>query len=93
MLLCLTVDLPAKAKILDAAQFNGQFGCSVCKQEGQVVKVGRGTSRVFEYVEPPPPMRTHSECYSHGKKAVKQQKVSLLSITIPVTVYLHIIIL
>ena len=71
MVLCLTVDLPAKAKILDATQYNGQF-----------VKVGRGSTRVFEYSEPPPPMRTHSECYSHGAKAVRNKKVRKLLLKI-----------
>lgn len=32
-----TCDLPAKALVLNAVQFNGQFGCLKCEQPGQTV--------------------------------------------------------
>ncbi len=43
MVLCATADLPGKAKLLNFMQYNGESGCSVCKQKGDVVAVGRGS--------------------------------------------------
>ena len=47
-------DLPAKASVLNAKQFNGKYGCSVCLHPGELI----GRSRVYkpdtEYVN-----RTH----------------------------------
>jgi hypothetical protein len=33
-LLCVVVDLPAKAAILNCMQYNGAYGCSSCKHPG-----------------------------------------------------------
>ena len=33
-LLCVVVDLPAKAAILNCMQYNGEYGCSSCKHPG-----------------------------------------------------------
>ena len=77
MVLCATLDLPAKAKVLNFTQYNGSFGCTVCKEEGMVVKVGRGTTRVYKYAEPSAPVRSHKECFDIGKKALLQDKVCL----------------
>ena len=33
-LLC-SVDLPARASVLNMKQFNGKYGCSQCEDEGQ----------------------------------------------------------
>ena len=64
--LCATLDLPAKAKVLNFVQYNGQFGCSVCKEEGMVVKVGRGSTHVYTCSQPLAPLRNHKECYELG---------------------------
>ena len=75
MVLCATLDLPAKAKVLNFTQYNGCFGCTVCKEEGMVVQVGRGTTRVYKYSEPSAPLRGHKECFDLGKRALLQDKV------------------
>ena len=33
-LLCVILDLPAKASMLNCNQFNGAYGCSTCKHPG-----------------------------------------------------------
>ena len=38
-LICAIVDLPAKAMMLNCNQYNGQFGCSVCKHSGEMVNL------------------------------------------------------
>lgn len=70
-----TVDLPAKAKVLNFTQFNGKYGCSVCKEEGLIVKVGRGNTRVYKCTGPFAPLRSHEECYIFGKRALQQEEV------------------
>lgn len=75
MVLCATLDLPGKAKLLNFNQFNGEFGCSKCLQEGEVVAVGRGHTRVYPYLDTPAPLRSHAESYSLGMKALQTQKV------------------
>ena len=75
--LCATFDLPAKAKVLEFTYFNGRFGCTVCKEEGIVVKVGRGNTRVFK-PSPPLPLRSHDECYSLGRKALLTGQVTMV---------------
>lgn len=57
-----TCDLPAKALVLKAVQFNGQFGCLKCQQPGQTVKTGeRGHVHAFPFqkADPKGPPRTH----------------------------------
>ena len=44
-----SMDLPAKAKVLNMTQFNGSFGCSTCEIEGLRVKKGRGTVQVYPH--------------------------------------------
>jgi len=73
--LCATFDLPAKAKVLKFTQFNGRFGCTVCKEEGMVVTVGRGRTRVYPYTDPLAQLRRHKECYEMGKVALSQDEV------------------
>ena len=77
MVLSAIADLPAKAKLLNFMQFNGKYGCSVCEQEGKVVPVGRGQTRVYEYINCPP-QRSHLKCYELGKKALRKETASIL---------------
>ena len=76
MVLCVTADLPGKAKVLAFNRYNGQYGCSVCTQEGEVVAVGRGNARVYQYMNLPAPLRTHWESHAHGKQAPRTQMVN-----------------
>ena len=36
-LLCAVVDLPAKALLMNCNQYNGKFGCAICKAPGEMV--------------------------------------------------------
>lgn len=83
--LCTTVDLPAKAKVLNFTQYNGRFGCTVCKQEGVVVKVGKGSTRVYQYTDPLAQLRSHRECFEFGKMALVQDEVR----TMHACIYIH----
>ncbi|XP_013380319.1 uncharacterized protein LOC106151541 [Lingula anatina] len=71
ILLCGTCDLPAKCLMMNMAQFNGRFGCPKCKQEGVVVKTGKGHTRTFPFQENSidGPKRSHEEFIEHGENA------------------------
>ena len=73
--LCATFHLPAKAKVLQFTNFNGKFGCTVCKEEGMVVQVGRGYTRVYKPSLPIAPLRNHKECYTLGQRALLTDQV------------------
>ncbi|XP_038062405.1 uncharacterized protein LOC119732884 [Patiria miniata] len=47
ILLSSTCDLPARACVCSMNQYNGSCSCIKCKQTGKVVKVGKGSTRVF----------------------------------------------
>ena len=47
IIMCGTADLPAKAIFLNFNQFNGKFGCPVCKEEGLLLE----RRRVYPYNE------------------------------------------
>lgn len=74
MLLARSADLPAKALVLNMNNFNGNCGCSRCKQPGKTHRVSaRGHVHVYPYqVEDPcGPPRTHDETKNiHARQAV-----------------------
>lgn len=72
--LCVTLDLPAKAKVSNFVQFDGRFGCTVCKEEGLMVKVGRVHTCVYKYMEPLA-LRNHKECFTFGRQALQEEEV------------------
>ena len=43
------VDAPARCIVQGHTQFNGEFGCNWCEQQGEVVPKGRGYARVYVY--------------------------------------------
>lgn len=47
ILVASTCDLPARACVCAMNQYNGSSSCIKCKQTGKVVKVGKGSTRVF----------------------------------------------
>lgn len=72
MLLASTFDLPAKAVVLNMAQFNGEYGCTKCLQSGERIATSRGGSvRVFPYQvrDPMGPIRSHSTISEDAKVA------------------------
>lgn len=76
VLLCGTCDLPAKACVCNAVQYNGLFGCFKCLQPGCTVKVGNKGGHVHAFpfnkedVKGPP--RTHDQCLADAKAAITQ---------------------
>jgi hypothetical protein len=54
--LCVTLDLPAKAGVMNMTLFNGQCACITCEEPGIVVTQGRGHSRSYPY-------RSLDECF------------------------------
>lgn len=71
LLLCGTCDLPAKAIMMNMAQFNGEYGCIKCKQAGSVVPIGKGHGRVFPFDASliDGPKRNHDEFIANGEEA------------------------
>ena len=47
--ICGTLDLPAKAEVLNMTYFNGAEGCNLCEEPGKTVKQGKGHSRCYPY--------------------------------------------
>ena len=75
MLLCGTCDLPAKCMVMNMTQFNGKYGCTKCKQEGEVVKTGKGHTQVFPFDDLiDEPKRNHNEFVQHGEEAFASSK-------------------
>ena len=58
----------------------------MCKEEGLVVKVGKGNTRVYKYSEQLV-LRNHEECYALGRKALLEEKVYVPSIIFTLDVY------
>lgn len=48
----LTLDLPAKAGVLNMTQYNGAEACITCEEPGLVVRQGRGHCRSYPYRQP-----------------------------------------
>lgn len=46
---CATLDLPAKANVLNMTFFNGSHACVTCEEPGVVVAQGKGHSRCYPY--------------------------------------------
>lgn len=46
---CATLDLPAKASVLNMTQYNGGNACITCEEGGEVVPQGRGHARCYPY--------------------------------------------
>ena len=62
-----TFDLPAKAAVLAAKQFNGKYGCSVCLHPGLRLPNNTRIYLPLQYRE-----RTHCEVVEQGKKAERK---------------------
>ena len=60
-------DLPAKAAVLAAKQYNGKYGCSVCLHPGLRLPNNTRIYLPLQYRE-----RTHSEVVEKGKKAERK---------------------
>lgn len=72
MLLLFTGDLPARAKVANAVQYNGYYGCGTCNTKGMYT----GSSMSWPY-DPAAELRTHksiielaTEAFQTGKDSV-----------------------
>jgi hypothetical protein len=75
-LICLTADLPAKSLIMNTLQFNGNYSCSRCLQQGQNHRTtNAGNVHIFPYVHADPvgPPRTMTQCVEDAKLACTSQ--------------------
>ncbi|CAF0951785.1 unnamed protein product [Brachionus calyciflorus] len=75
---CLIADAPARAKVLNIIQFNGEFGCFHCLHPGKNIGQGRGGNKRV-YCAKVFPLRKNS-LYLEQVKEVKQKKEMLYGI-------------
>lgn len=65
--------MPGKSAVQSFSQFNGKNGCSFCEEEGEVVPVGKGHSRVYPYKPGPPKQpRTKDSVFQQGLLSQQQ---------------------
>lgn len=76
--LCGTVDLQAKAYILNMTMFNGEYGCSTCEEPGVTERQGKGYARFYPYRESnvKPQIRSSEDVkYVKGPNATKCKRM------------------
>lgn len=83
LLMC-SVDLPARAVVLNMKQFNGEYGCCYCEDAG-VARSSSHLHRNWPLVTTSTP-RTHQSILSNARTALQTQKpVSVLILNKPVS--------
>lgn len=65
-----SVDLPARALVLNMKQFNGKYGCSICLDEGES-PAGQPMLRFYPYKDTSTP-RTHQSMLTDARKVVME---------------------
>lgn len=75
---CLIADAPARAKVLNTIQFNGEYGCFHCLHPGENIGQGRGGNKRV-YCAKVFPLRKNN-LYVEQVKEVKQKKELLYGI-------------
>ena len=70
-----TCDLPARCLVCNSMQFNGEFGCCKCLQQGKTVKSGKGHVRAFPYQheDPKGPPRNKDDTIRHAAEITRRQ--------------------
>lgn len=72
-----TMDLQAKAYVMEMTQHNGQFGCLTCEEPGTVCKQGKGHCRGYPYPHVNPPAKRSTESVlNSAEEALQSGKVS-----------------
>ena len=71
MLLQLSVDLPARALVLNMKHFNGAFACWYCESEGETLP-GDHLHHYWPYV-PGATQQTHQSLLANARKAVTEK--------------------
>ena len=74
---CSTMDLPAKAGVLNMTQFNGQEACITCEEPGKVVASGRGHARNYPYRKKSDkfPLRTNAQVKDAMSRASEKNRI------------------
>jgi hypothetical protein len=70
------LDAPARAKVANYHQHNGEFGCGYCLERGKRVAKGDGTVQIYPLVNPLPPCRTHASTLALATDAINNPRVS-----------------
>lgn len=75
VVLAWTCDLPARCLVCNSMQFNGEYGCWKCLQQGKTVKAAGGHVRGFPYQEnnPKGPLRNKEDTIRHAAEVTKKQ--------------------
>ncbi|XP_069136597.1 uncharacterized protein [Argopecten irradians] len=76
LLLTATMDLQARAYVLNMTQHNGRFGCLYCKEEGSSVPCGGGHCRSYPFRNVPAPVRNSSDLKQDASAAATTSKPS-----------------
>lgn len=63
------VDTVARCEVMGMTQYNGAHGCAWCKQEGKVVKKGKGSTRVYPVESVKDKMRTDASMRQYASEA------------------------
>lgn len=66
-------DLPARCLVCNSIQFNGEYGCWKCLQQGKTEKIGtRGHTKIFIFISDNPkgPLRTKTDTVKHAHEAL-----------------------
>ena len=69
-----TLDLQAKAQVVDMSPHNGEFGCLTCEEPGEVTPQGKGYARVYPSRVNKPPTRTTEGVLENGLAALERGK-------------------
>jgi len=73
VLLTGSCDLPARCLVCNSLQFNGEYGCWKCLQQGRTEKVGiRGHTKIFPYIRDnlKGPLRNKQDTIKHSYEAL-----------------------
>ena len=73
MLVVATMDLQARAYVLQMTQHNGEYGCLYCLEPGKVVKSGKGNCRTYPYNDDQEP-RSKMTLQADAREAITSGK-------------------
>lgn len=68
------LDAVARASVMNIHQFNGDYGCNTCENQGVVIPCGQGTSRIYK-VEDTPVLRTNRSMALNAEESVERGKL------------------
>ncbi|WAR08784.1 LOW QUALITY PROTEIN: hypothetical protein MAR_018742 [Mya arenaria] len=69
-----TMDLQAKAYVMEMTQHNGSHGCLTCEEPGQSCQQGKGTSKGYPFREETPTLRTTESILDNASFALNSKE-------------------